>query len=244
MKTLLTIFLLATLTATAQISPVNPLFTATVFRPSAAAANPSFVREDTRNLETASGATSTIDIQTDITSGQRAVVVVQWVSASQTLDSVTDSDGNTWTVNSTDTINTAINVAICSTVTAATLSSTDTITLNWGTAGFTYRSWGLFVINNSTGGEDVEATGESFGTAISASATTTAATTIIGVVTMDSQSQTYGSSSFTVSGAALDWGASRRSYFVQSDQASSGSKNVDGTLSGNDTWGALWTAYK
>lgn len=36
MKTLLTIFALTTLAATAQISPINPLFNATVFKPAAA----------------------------------------------------------------------------------------------------------------------------------------------------------------------------------------------------------------
>lgn len=204
--------------------------------------SPAFSREDTRITQTDSVSPSVVDIQSDITTGKRAVLIIQWRGA-QTISGITDSDGNTWTINSTNYPASSMHVVIASTVTGATLSASDSISIAWGAAEYSFRSWALFVIDNSTGGEDVEATSDTYNTTVSASATTTAATSIIGVVSID-DTPTYSGSSFTVIGSAFDWGSGKRAYFVRSDEASTGSKNVGGTLSVATSHGATWTAFK
>jgi hypothetical protein len=213
-----------------------------------AATPPTFGAEIQRFGVTASAATTVITLTGAIAQGKRIVLGIRSINATQAVASVADSRSNSYTVDKSLLFSTTYYGAVVSAYAATALEVGDTITITWANASFTYR-WGVVAYLNDcapSGQPDQTASNSSFGTAVSASANTTATNTaLFGIVMQTAVTDTYGSSSWTVSGADHDYGNPSRTNYVYSNATSSGAKNPGGTLSStNVDWGALWVAYK
>ena len=241
MKTLLCILLwllLAVLDLCAQ--GLRPALVGASRRVVAAGAAPAFVREDTRVSNTSSDATTVIDIQQDITTGQRAIVVA--TCGALGLSGITDSDGNTWSRETNCAFNSASEIIdIWSATTAATLSAADTITCTWDTPGYNARTVALFVLSGVTSRDYANTNVSGFGSSPSVAASSSAATVGVGVIGC-SVDRTYGSSAWTVSGTNHD--GQRRNYYVYTNSVGAGTQNPLGTLSSADSWGAVIVGFK
>lgn len=217
---------------------------------SSGAAAPTYSSADGAASYTVTGGTSTITVTvgTTIAAGKHAVIVWTIRSASLLFSSATDSTGgNTWALREERQWATYDTFIISAHVTSQlTAGATITITLS-GSPGADMGTLGqLFVVNNvnSATPEDVSAKNGSFGTTVTASATTaTASTEIVGIVIEDGQTETYGSSNFTMIGSNHDAHA-LRAYYYHSTKSSINTYDLGGAWNANTTWAAVWTAFK
>lgn len=217
----------------------------------ASAASPAFGAEIQRGNQDDSTATTVITLASGIAQHSRVIVCVTWQSASQTASTVTDGGGNTYAkdkeiygVNGGN-----INMSLFSANATTALSASSTITITWGSPAFTRRQYCVITGTGiaASSAVDQTASGASFGTSPSATASTaTANTLLVGFVTLETQARTYGSGAWTAIGAAQTWsGTSGKNYFFYKVASATGSQNPGGTISASsDTWGMLWVAYK
>lgn len=211
---------------------------------------PTFGGELGRWTETSSNATTVQNPSSNVATGSTVVCIIEWNSASQTLTSVTDSGGNTYTinVNVVNNPNSNDHIAIATAYVSTALTTSSTITVNWGSAAYTYRAGANFYATGtaSSGQPDATASNNSYGTTVTISASTTATKTcLIGLVELTSTSDTYSASNWTVSGTNQDWqGATRRNYYAYKNATANGTQNPGGSFSVNETWGGAWVALK
>lgn len=234
--------------AIAQQAALSPRVAA-FSSPTASAATPDYGGEVQRGSELgSSNSTTTITLSGGVSAGNRAVLLFRWYLNTQTISSVTDSRGNTWTVDKTLTHDTNNYHAIISAHVGTALQAGDTITITFSASASSYRAWCLVYLTGvaSSSAVDQTASNNAYGTAVSVSAATTASSTVlVGQVHIFNQTKTYGSSSWDVIGAGQDWATTTlRSYFVKKTVSSSGTQNPGGTLSANENWGGTWIAYK
>ena len=207
-----------------------------------------FDAENSRTAWTGSESASTIAVASAIAQNKRVVVVIAWDSASQTLTSVADSVGNTYAIQATrnsgsDTTHYAIASANASTA----LTSSDTISINWGSPAYTYRAaWvGTITGTNVTNATALDATASAgtYGTAISISASTAAtATALVGLVD-GSTGSTYTGSAWTAL-SQLSWGGAPNGLVIfWKNATASGTQDPAGTI-GLANWNGLWAAYR
>jgi hypothetical protein len=198
-----------------------------------------------RWTETSSNATTVHTMSGACTTGQTMVVYVNISNSATSVSGATDSTGsNTWHIG-------AVNASVVMTLIYAYLNAAvpigGTVTISYTGATFEYRDGAFFCITgaaNSGQPDTTEQTASGYGTAISASATTTAANTLqFGVIWADSTG-TYGSSAWTVSGAVQTVGGGQHLYYVYNQSSSAGSQNPGGTLSSAADWNVIWNAFK
>ncbi len=207
----------------------------------------SYVGEVERGGETGSATTTAIQPDTEVPAGNHLVLIVSWLSSAQTLDSITDNEGNTWTQDKTVISSAGTDhTQIWSCTVATVLQTADTITLNWGSVGYGSRQWVLLEAENIATSSYVDITASAvsgYSSDTSAVATTLSADTLVVGVTSFSTSQTISSLNWTQIGANQDMSTTRCAYF-QGQESATGSKDSQGTLSGNTGWETIWVAYK
>lgn len=212
-----------------------------------AGAAPAFGAEIQRAIATASTNPWTFNLASSQSAGRMLVLVVECYDSSgapkQTVSEVKDSvNGIAWSIDKQTSVGDEYQ-AICSYVLPAGLTTSDSISITFADAAFTYRSYFLAYF---TGCSATDATGKkqanSFGTAVSAAESVTSAIAGALTVTQISSSKTLSSSAWTSIGAYQDWGDSKRSYYFQTP-CSAGSQNPLGTISANDSWYCSWVAY-
>lgn len=218
---------------------------------STVAASPTFNAElNDRWTATASGSTSVRTLVGSCAAGHTLAVAVGWISATQTISSVTDSRSNTYTVHtissSWDGGNGKLQWASGYMTTA--LQVGDTVTITWASPALTYRAFAYFDVSNaaSAGQPDQQSSAIGNSTSPSASASTTATNTcLLGIVGLASNSRTYGSSNWTVSGAVHDWpDLQDRTYYMYKNASASGAQDPGGTVNASINWGVSWIALK
>jgi len=202
----------------------------------AGGSTPAFGAENTRGSETASTGTTVIPITgAGITSGNAAVIFVSWESSTETLTSVTDSKGNTWTLGTPAVKSGDGNNVLARCVLASSLTSSDTVTLTWGTAGFSNRYW-MIAYATGTGATqpDAQNSGNStFGTSINApTITPVAAKTIVFQSFLLSSGVTYSGGTWTGIGTFNGVGSYTTYYLYKVYSSAPGAVSPDGTLSG------------
>lgn len=209
----------------------------------AAPATPDFGAEVQRWKEIASASTTVITLTGAIPQGATVVIFANVQSQDTTLASVADSSSNSYSLGQHQDDAT---VAIAYAYVGTALEINDTITITWADPSYQYRHGAVFYLTDcaSSGQTDGGTNATAYGTAISASANTTAANTVlIGAVSI-TQSFTYGSSSWTVSGAAHDNDGVQRVYYFYKVVSSAGAQDPGGTNSGDVTWYAIWNSFK
>jgi len=211
---------------------------------------PTFVSELTRNFETDSiSPSTTAGLGATIPVNDRIVIIINWADATETVSSVSDTKGNTYTKlkEQLHTVGAQHNQSIWSANVGTGLTSTDTISITWGSPAFTYRTWAVFRVTgcNTTTQPDQSASVDSFNTTVTCAASTTAANTVaIGVVDLADNTHNYTGSNWTVSGTFLAWASASRNYYVYKNITASGSQDPGGTLGSNDNYAVCWVALK
>lgn len=211
-----------------------------------AASNPVFDREDQRSAVLSSATTTVVTVATTIAVGKRAVMLVR-SQEGISLSSVTDSAGNTWTIDEAYTRTSQSQYAIASAhIGAALTGGAATITLTWSTGSYSYKDWALWQLSNvaTSSAKDSFGEGAAFGSTISTSITTVAAATCVVGFVGAGGTPTYTPATFTAQGAAIDTGDGTRLHLLRLDATSAGAKSPAGTYSGNVNWGCILVAYK
>lgn len=239
--------LLGLLIASVAFAGVQEKLIGVIARKNAAApaTAPDYGGEIERWAETSSSATTAIVLDSGIAAGSRAILGKISINATQAISSIADSRSNTWAVDRVNLYDTTKSVEIASAYVTTALQTGDTITITWANPSYTYRFGVVAYVTNATNASpDQSALGNGFGTSPAASAdTSTAATQTFGIISLGTTSPTYGSSNWDLSGTYTDYG-SMRIYFVEKKLSSAGTQNPAGTISGNQTWGVTWVAYK
>ena len=211
------------------------------FRSSPAASTPAYDSEILRTTINGDFTTNTFAIGTAVSAGNTLGITVQHrVGAS----SVTDSQGNTYTVCATncDGFNGG-SVAVGYLTTG--LSSSDTITITQpASGGFHERGITVHKITGaaSAGQPDVATSATGFGTSPSAAASTTSANTVgIGLLVLGDTTTTYDGTWTEATKLTQSFNAS---VPIFTNFTSSGSKNPSGTMSASGGWFLVWAAIK
>lgn len=212
----------------------------------AASSTPAFDREDQRSAVLSSSGTTVLTVATTFAVGKRAVILVR-TQTGIGLSSVTDSAGNTWTVDETYTHTSFSEFAIASAhITSALTGGSATITLTWGSASYSYKDLALWQLSGvaSSSAEDSSAKSATFGSTITTSITTVAANTCVVGLAATSGTPTYTPATFSSQGSPIDTGDGTRLHLLRLDATSAGAKSPAGTYSGNVNWGCILVAYK
>lgn len=208
--------------------------------------SPVFDREDQRSAVLSSSGTTVLTVTTTFAVGKRAVILVR-TQTGIGLSSVTDSAGNTWTVDETYSHSSFSEFAIASAhISTALVGGAATITLTWGASSYSYKDWALWQLSGvaSSSAEDSSAKSAAFGSTVTTSITTVATSTCVVGFAAASGTPTYTPATFSAQGAAIDTGDGTRLYLLRFDAASAGARSPAGTYSGNVNWGAILVAYK
>lgn len=203
---------------------------------------PAWVGEIDRGYVTTSTDTD-ITLSSGVTQGH--TVVVATTSVGTVISAVEDDRGNTYTVHVAYDGNTDLSIATAYVSTA--LQSSDVITITWTNSTYTGKTFFVGDISGagSTSQPDQSCTSNDYGTSVSCAASTSSAnTTLFGVVAGADVTKTYGSSSWTVVGSAHNNTLQgKRAYYVYLDASSAGSKNPGGewsaTINNTTAWVAL-----
>lgn len=220
--------------------------------PAGGGGTPTFVSELTSDRETSvdNSATTVHTLAGGCAATHTLCVFIGWISATQTVSTVTDSKGNSYTVHTASAAWDGGNGKLCwaSGYMTTALVATDTVTVTWGSPAFTYRVLAFIDVSGaaSAGQPDQQTTAIGTDGFPSAAAATTAANTcLIGVVGVGSQARTLDSAAWTISGAVHDWpDGTDRSYYVYKNASANGSQNPSGVLNTDIAWGVAWIALK
>lgn len=207
---------------------------------------PAFDREDQRSAFLSSGATDNITVATTIAVGKRAVLLIR-TQTGIGVTSVSDSAGNTWTIDESYTRTSQSEYAIASAHVGTVLTGgSSTITITWGASSYSHKDFALWQLSGvaSTSAKDSSAEGESFGSSVSTSVTTVATNTCVVGFTGAGGAPTYTPATFSLQGAAVDTGDGTRLHFLRLDASSAGAKSPAGSFGGSVGWGAILVAYK
>lgn len=207
---------------------------------------PIFDREDQRSAVLSSAATTALTVATTLAVGKRAVLLIR-TGLSMGVSGITDSAGNTWTIDESYIRSSHAEFIIASAHIATALAGgSATITITWGASAYSYKEWALWQLSGvaSSSAVDSSAEGEAFGTSISTSVTTVAANTCTVGFAATSTQPTYTPATFTQQGAAVDTGDGGRMWLLRLDATAAGAKSPAGTFGGSVGWGAILVAYK
>jgi hypothetical protein len=200
-----------------------------------------------RLTETSDVATSAIAVGA-VAQNMRVVVAVYWYSAAgQTLDSVSDSRSNSYTIHVTESADTPNYLAIASANTTTALQAGDSITLHWGTPGFTYRAGSAFSFSNcntTTQPDGTPVNVSSYGSSLSASGTVANNTVQLGVAQVSTQTYTSPATGWSIIGAVHTTGNSLNLYYYRGTFATGGSKSPAGTIGSADSYDTVWVSFK
>lgn len=215
----------------------------------AAAAAPEWGGETTLfyDLDTESRGTTVITLSAgqSVPAGAFGLIAINTLLNVVNITGVEDSVNGAWSSLVSRTWNTTSKSTIWGRVCASALGSGDTITITCASAPVQYR-WGC--VGYATGCSAVDggtpgSYDSGYGTDVSLlSGTTSDAETVIFGMIFSTDAQTYGSGSWTT--VDTDTRAFGRSYYLQSVEASSGTKNPGGSWGVNTTWGGVWAAVK
>lgn len=187
---------------------------------------------------------SVIRLTSAVATGRRIVVVITWISNTQTLTGVRDDAGNTYSLDSVFVHDTNERTAIVSAPVTTALTTSDDLLFDWNETAFANHSYAVFTLVG-TSAIDVSKTANGYGTSPSGANNTVAdKTTCIGLVDYRSTTTTYGSSAWTSVGSMHSLALNKRVYYVRKTLTTNGSQNPAGTLSGSESWGINWVAYK
>lgn len=198
---------------------------------------------------TGSAGTTVITLGTAVNQNDEVTVIFVWSGGGQTLSSISDSKGNSYSVLQTQAATVggvAVTVVLACAKAATALAVSDTITLTWGGATFGYRFGRAFSTTDvqSSGQPDQSAKATGTGTSPSAAASTTATkTSAVGLVLCANATYTAGSG-WSVIGTADFIDSTFRCSYVSANFTSAGSKDPAGSLNASNTWIATWAAYK
>jgi hypothetical protein len=211
-----------------------------------AASSPAWGGEVQRGYVAEADATTTFTVASTISAGNRAVIACSAASATN-LISVTDTQGNTWTVHKK--VQDGFQVAaIASAHITTALTTSDSITLEWNDANYLGKNWLLAYLTGcaSSGQPDQTAEQVAYGTSVNVTASTTAANTVIvGILYTDNNTATYSSGSWTTEGTYHDnTQNSKRNLYIRTTETSAGSKNPGGSWSGAGGMMNAWVAFK
>lgn len=212
----------------------------------AASGAPAFDREDQRSAVLSSLGTTVLTVASTFAVGKRAVLLIR-TSLTISVSGVTDSGGNTWTIDESYTRSSHADFVIASAHIASALTGgAGTITITWGAASYSYKDIALWQLSGvaSSSAKDSSAEGEAFSTTVSTSVTTTATNTCVVGFAATSTQPTYTPATFTQEGAAIDTGDGGRIWLLHLDASSAGGKSPAGTFSVGSGWGAILVAYK
>jgi len=182
-----------------------------------------------------------LTLASNVAQGKRLVLTyVDNTSISDVIDSISDSRGNTWTMDSE--YHSGINryLAIASTIVTTALQTGDTITIHYTNNAYQADAGALFVLENTPnkGTAAVGATYDSFVSVTSAVPSSPAV--LIGLVFAQSGA-TY-TTDWTLSGSILT-SDSNDYYLVYKTTSSSGNQTLGGTLSATTSYIATWVPY-
>lgn len=197
-----------------------------------------------RSSTIADSATTVITLDVGASVGDTVVVCAYWSSydVTQRISGVADAGSNTYTSRATSTPNSDTHgLQIFTSEITSALAISDTVTITWSNPTYTYRTVYVVKLAGTPTYNVSQAAEHAYGTAVSASASTTEASCSgVGVVLYPA-SKTYGSSSWSVSGTTVTNG-SKTDLLYQDDLGAAGAKDPGGTLSANDWWAVVWVA--
>jgi hypothetical protein len=210
------------------------------------ASAPAFGAENTRGTSLDAVSSKVITLASGIAAGARSIVIYGNGSG-DTVSSVTDSAGNTYTLmkgqalysDSTNFTN------IYSAHVTTALSAGATITVNFSASNYSYKSWMVCSATGcaSSGQPDQIAGNSSYSASVSASASpATSPTLLIGVVRCRT-SETYSGGGWTAIGSAHDVDV-QRTYYVYKAVTGTSAQDMAGTLSGAQQMFAAWAGLK
>ena len=212
----------------------------------AASGGPAFDREDQRSAVLSSSGTTVLTVATTIAVGKRAVLLIR-TGLSMGVSGITDSAGNTWTIDESYIRSSHAEFVVASAHVATQLTGgSSTITITWGASAYSYKEWALWQLSGvaSSSAKDSSAEGEAFSTSVGTSITTVATNTcVVGFAATNTQ-PSYTPATFTQQGAAIDTGDGGRMWLLRLDATSAGAKSPAGSFGGSVGWGAILVAYK
>lgn len=191
-----------------------------------------------------SSLTNTITFSASMAKNQRAVLVFAcetWIEA----QSVTDSQGNTWTIDVTTASSATGGISILSSYITKPLSPGDTLTVNWGWSGYAKEIyWNMYSLSNSYPDRNPNVTrkGSGWSSSINLPATTTTDNTIcIGVVIQQGSTGIYSGGNWTED---AHYDTAKSIYLIHSDETTAGEKNPGGSFDGVSNVLGAWAAYR
>lgn len=207
---------------------------------------PAFDREDQRSAVLSSSGTTVLTVATTIAVGKRAVLLLR-TGLSMGVSSITDSAGNTWSIDESYVRSSHNEYVVASAHIASALTGgSATITITWGASAYSYKEWFLWQLSGvaSSSAKDSSAEGEAFSGTVSTSVTTVATDTcVVGFASCNTQ-PSYTPATFTQEGAAVDCGDGGRVWPLRLVASSAGAVSPAGSFGGSVGWGAILVAYK
>lgn len=209
-----------------------------------AAGPPAFNQLETSGT-VGSSTSTTVTLPNAIASG-KIIVLLTATNADAEPSSVSDTRGNTWTVETTQS-DAFTSSTLCWAYVSTPIQASDTLTIVWDSASSQSKGWIVLTLNNcsSVGQPDAEVASGGFASSVSISASNTAANTVfIGQMVIDSGGKTYSGGSWTNVAAASDVGGNRTVQAVYKVTSSAASQSPGGSWSGAGTQYNVLTAFK
>jgi hypothetical protein len=205
---------------------------------------PDYVEEVARITSSAS-TTATFTISSNVASGRTVAVLIR--SVGNAVSSATDTAGNTYAIRESRVWSSTQHATILTAYVTSGLSAGNTIVVTFAGAVTTARTHGSVQVLSGcdvhANQPDVTIDAGAFSSSPSAGASTTAANTVLVGMICAVASVDLSAPSWTQIGTE-NTGDTISSWYFYSTAASSGAKTMSATLSGNDTWAALWVALK
>lgn len=204
---------------------------------------PAFDSEVARTTPTfASGASQIFALLAGVSTGKRIVIVVGY-DTGVTITSVTDSQGNAYSVDANVNASSGgASVGIASAPVTTALTILDTITVNFSGSFAGWRGAVGVTLTNTTA-LDVTATQSTPTTTPSAGATTSAPTAIIGAIVSPNTSFTVTVPDGTMDGAVYNYNDGAIAVLYK-NAGSAGAQTIGGTISPLSHTGTIFAAYK
>ena len=199
---------------------------------------PAWGDELNRTTEIGGGATTGITSNVGVSQNARVVVMAVW-SGGQSIGSITDSRGNTYTQSVVQTDSNVTSYAIWSSKISTAIQSSDSITVNWNSPSYSYRSLLVCYITGTTS-TDVSGWNNVYGSTVAASGTTTAPNVSVGMV----WALPAYTPSWTAIGSPISHGGDANSLtMVRKTNAAAGTLDIGGTVSSATVYSTLWADF-
>ena len=179
-------------------------------------------------------------LTTAIAAGDRAVVLCN-AMAGRSVNSVTDTKGNTWSLDKSASLD-GVEHHFYSSVLTTGLEPGDTVTIGRATStNVTSESFVFFAISNSTG-FDVAASNSLYSANPYATATTTHSRSVA-IAVVHGRNAIYTATDWTISGASIPYLDTYFQDILYTTLNAAGPTTPNGTYSKNINWGVTWVAY-